>query len=875
MRKLTMNEMRKEFLDFFEERGHQRIESFSLIPQNDPSLLLINAGMVPLKDYFTGAKKMSGNKATSCQKCIRTDDIEEVGKTDRHGTFFEMLGNFSFGDYFKEESLGWAWEFLTEKMEIPAEKLWPSVYLEDEVAYNIWKDQIGVPEEKITRLGKEHNFWELEVGPSGPCSEIHYDRGEKYGCGSQGCRPGCDCDRYLEVWNVVFSEFIKDEEGNYNPAEKPNIDTGMGLERLALVLEEAENIFETSLLKGIISVIEDLSGKKYGQDDSVDVSIRIISDHMRAVTFLVFDGVVPSNEGRGYVMRRLTRRAIRHGKLIGIGGNFVEEVSRAIINAYKEPYPEMKKDEDRVYKIINREEDRFNETISQGLNLLNKLIEDHKKSNSSHISGEESFKLYDTYGFPIDLTKEIAEENDMLVDEEDFESLMLAQKERSRSSRLIDSGFKLDDKEIQTDAEETLFTGYKTLVDQAEVIGIFVDGNKVEKLSRGVDGVLITDKTPFYGEGGGQIGDIGKISSLNARGHIKDTKKNANSVYFHEFVLDEGEIAVGDAVVLEVDRLSRRATMKNHSATHLLHKALTQVLGEHVNQAGSLVDTEKLRFDFTHFEAVSDEDLQKIESIVNDLIERNLRVSANEMTMQEATAQGAIGLFEDKYQDIVRVVSMGGESVELCGGTHVNETSEIQMFKIISESGVSAGIRRIEAFTGLNVYKYLNKIEETLEKTAENLKTQTKDLVRRSETIVQELKDKDKEIEKIKLSIQKNKTEDLIDKVEKVNGIPILTHVFEDLDMDSLRSLADQYRDKLGSGLVVFANKAGDKVTFIATVSRDLIDRGLNAGNIVREVAKVAGGNGGGRPDFATAGGKDVSKTHDAIAHVMDLLEAI
>lgn len=868
-----MNELRTEFLEFFKEKDHNILESFSLVPVNDDSLLLINAGMAPLKDYFTGLKKMPKNRAASSQKCIRTADIEMVGKTARHGTFFEMLGNFSFGDYFKKEAIAWAWEFMTKVMEIDPEILWVSVYEEDDEAFDIWHNEIGVPKDRIVRLGKEDNFWELEVGPCGPCSEIYVDRGEKYGCGDPNCKPGCECDRFMEVWNLVFTQFNKDENGVYHPLDHPNIDTGMGLERLALVSEDVNNIFEVGVIRNIISTIEGLCGKEYNSDEKVDESIRVISDHVRAIVFLVSDGVVPSNEGRGYVLRRLIRRAIRHGRLIGITDEFVTKVAKPVIDSYKGSYPEIERDQERIFKIIVAEEDKFRETIMQGLERLNNLIEMYEKNALRTIDGKEVFRLYDTYGFPPDLTKEIASENQLDIDESGFHEMMKEQRIRSRESRQDDGGFHSSEIVIETELKNTEFTGYNNTMEQASILEIYKEGILVESLSCGEQGALIADKTCFYAESGGQVGDTGTISTTEGKAKVLDTQKKSNGAVIHYIEVVEGVIKSQESAGLLVDEDARKATMKNHSATHLLHKALRKVLGEHVNQAGSLVDKNRLRFDFSHYEAITKDQLREIERIVNELIENNLKVTFDEMSLVDANKMGAIGLFEDKYKDIVRVVAMGEQSIELCGGTHVNRTSEIQMFKILSESGIAAGVRRIEAITGHNVYMYLNSLQNNLETIAVNLKTNLNDVVKRSQNIVEELKEKDKQIEKIKLSLKSSSIDDILKGVDEVKGIKFLTHKFDDVDMDTLKKLGDQIRDKIGSAVVVLASQTDGKATFLATVTKDLVKKGINAGNIVREVSRIAGGNGGGRPDFATAGGKDISKIEEALNTVIKLIE--
>ena len=695
MKELNFNQLRKEYLDFFESKDHVRLKSYSLIPKTDKSLLLINAGMAPLKDYFLGVKKMSKNRATSSQKCIRTGDIDNVGKTHRHATFFEMLGNFSFGDYFKEDAIKWAWEFLTEVIELDKDKISVSVYEEDDEAYNIWKDIIGIPEYRIIRGDKEENFWEMEQGPCGPCSEIFYDRGEEY----EGD------DRVLEVWNLVFTQYNKDADGNYHPLEHPNIDTGMGLERLALVVEDAPNIFELKSFEPLLKKVEELSGKKYGQDEKVDESFRVIMDHSKAMTFLIYDGIVPSNEGRGYVLRRLIRRAYRHGKLIGIKNNFLEEVSKVVMEIYSAEYPELLEDQDRIFKIIKREEDNFQLTIDQGLEMLNNLINKVENSSNKVLSGKSVFKLYDTYGFPLDLTLEIAKDHGIEINQAEFESAMIEQKEKSRASKNFQVAW--DDEKINLDDfEKTTFLGYDLIKSEAKIIGI--RGIDKDSIEEGDKAIVILNATPFYGESGGQVGDIGYIYNENGKLRVTDTQKNADEVYYHIVEGIKGSVKLNDDVIAEVDKNRRIAIRKNHSATHLLNKALKEVLGNHIKQAGSFVSDERLRFDFTHFEAISTEDLKAIERIVNQKIFESLDVNVIQTSLQEAQQMNAVGEFEDKYKDIVRVIDMNGYSIELCGGTHVSNTSEIMMFKILHEVSVASGVRRIEAITGLNVYNYLN-----------------------------------------------------------------------------------------------------------------------------------------------------------------------
>ena len=866
MKKLELNEIRKEYLDFFEEKGHLRLKSYPLIPNNDKSLLLINAGMAPLKDYFTGVKKMSKSRATSSQKCIRTADIDNVGKTQRHGTFFEMLGNFSFGDYFKREAITWAWEFLTEKLEMDKNLLSVTVYEEDDEAYNIWRNEVGLPAEKIQKLGKEDNFWELEVGPCGPCSEIMYDRGEKY------TNPD---DRFMEIWNLVFTQFNKDKEGNYERLAHPNIDTGMGLERLTLVLEEKDNIFEIGLVDTIIKKIEEVSGVKYKSNEVSDISIRVIADHARAMTFLIYDGVIPSNEQRGYVLRRLIRRAARHGKLLGIKDNFLIDVSKVVMEAYKSEYPELLEDSERIFKILNAEESKFQETIEQGLGILNSYIEEEKANNSKVLAGDKAFKLYDTYGFPLDLTKEILEEQKMTVDEDSFNQNMQEQKVRAREGRNnASAGWSEKNTDYLKALETTELLGYTENVCNGKVIKLFKDEVEVSALNEGDKALLVSDRTVFYGEGGGQVGDIGIIENENCKIKVLDTKKNKNNGIFHSVEVISGKVNLNDELTFKIDINNRRDIMKNHSATHLLHQALIEVLGNHINQAGSLVDATKLRFDITHFEAISQEDLKKVEQIVNDKIALNLETVIKEMSLEESSKMGAIGLFEDKYKDVVRVVSFGGWSIELCGGTHVKNVSEIQMFKIISESSVAAGVRRIEATTGRNVYEYLKKTENQVEEVSNLLKCKKSELVNKVSSLTEEIKTLEKELKEMKSQMTLSSLDSFIADKKDIEGISFIAKKVEFENQNDLRDLIDKLRDKLGTSVIVFANVYQEKLTFTVGVSKDLNARKINAGNIVKEVAKLVGGNGGGRPDIASAGGKDLSKVDFALEQAEEILKA-
>ena len=876
MKKMGLNEIRKEFLDFFNEKGHLVAPSFSLIPKNDKSLLLINAGMAPLKPYFTGAQEPPRRRMATCQKCVRTGDIENVGKTARHATFFEMLGNFSFGDYFKKEAIEWAWQFMTERMEIPVEKLWVSVYEEDDEAYEIWNKHIGISSERIVRLGKEDNFWELEVGPCGPCSEIYVDRGEKFGCGSEDCKPGCDCDRYVEVWNLVFSQYDKDEEGNYNPVPHPNIDTGMGLERIAAVMQEAESIFTTDVISLLLKKVEERSGITYGKDDKKDMSIRVITDHIRAITFLVSDGVLPSNEGRGYVLRRLIRRAARHGKLLGIENDFLNDLAKVVAELWGEAYPDLVERLPQIQKIIKIEEEKFQETIDQGINILNEYIESMLNNDEKVLDGTLAFKLYDTYGFPLDLTKEILVEQGLSVDDAGFNLEMEKQRERARKAREEgdnnawgkDSLLSIDNK------VKTEFLGYAKTDLDSTIIEVLKEEESVESLELHEKGIILLDRTPFYPEGGGQVGDVGLIKGSNFIAKVTDTKKNGSGQILHFVEIVEGTLLKGSVVHAVVDKSTRLSTARNHSVTHLLHKALKEVLGEHVNQAGSLVMPDKLRFDFTHFEALKKDEIDRIEEIVNEKIFDSLEVTILETTLEEARKQGATALFDEKYGDTVRLVKIGEYSKELCGGTHVSNSSQIGIFKILSESGIASGVRRIEAITGRKAYEHFAEMDMQLLKIADTLKTNKRDVVNRAQQIVDEIRHLEKEVEKLKSDLANSKLNDIISESIEVNGVKIISKRIDNMDMDSLRQLGDKIRDSLNSILVVLGSVKDNKVSFVAMATKDLVDRGIHAGNIVREVAKVTGGGGGGRPDMAQAGGKDSSKIEDALKIVKDIVES-
>lgn len=876
MKNLGLHEIRREYLEFFKSKEHLILPSFSLIPKNDKSLLLIGAGMAPLKKYFTGELTPPNNRLATCQKCIRTGDIENVGKTDRHATFFEMLGNFSFGDYFKKEAIEWAWEFLTVNLEIPKEDLWVTIYLDDDEAHEIWKNVIGVPEEKIVRLGKEDNFWELEVGPSGPCSEIYVDRGKEYGCGCEDCKPGCDCDRFIEVWNLVFTQFDKDEKGVYHPLPNPNIDTGMGLERIATVLQKTNNIFEIDAIQDILKKIEELANYEYGTNPRLDQSIRVITDHIRAITFLVSDLVRPSNEGRGYVLRRLIRRAARHGILLSIRGSFLYELADIVIDSWGEEYSELAKNRETIKAVILKEEEKFLETLDQGVNILNEYIKELKKNIKDTLSGKDAFKLYDTFGFPVDLTEEILREQNLKVDISGFEKNMEDQRERARKARDTNDSVgwsHSENEELFKDINST-FIGYEHVKTNAKIVAIFSDGKKVSEVSEGEKAIIFLDNTPFYGESGGQVGDTGKIYNEKFICEVLDTKKTKSGKNYCILRVEEG-LLTSSEVTAEVDEQRRNAIRRNHSVTHLLHKALKEVVGDHVNQAGSEVLDNRLRFDFTNFEAISKEDLNTIEKLVNEKIYSNLNVETIVTTLPEAMELGALGLFEEKYGDEVRIVKMGDFSMELCGGTHVSNTSEIGMFKILSEGGISSGVRRIEAITGLNVYEYLTTINDHINNIAETLKTNKVNILKRIMQNIDMLKEKSKELENLKHLKANDELDEIINNAKEINGINLALYDTKDVEMQELRDLADKVRDKLDSAVVLLASTVGEKVIFVCTVSKNLIEKGIKAGDLVRAAAEKTGGSGGGRPDMATAGGKDKEKIREALNTVKELINKI
>ncbi|MDW0090168.1 alanine--tRNA ligase [Clostridioides difficile] len=875
MEKMGLNEIRSKFLEFFESKGHYVANSYSLVPNNDKSLLLINSGMAPLKNYFSGVEVPPSVRMCTSQKCIRTGDIENVGITARHATFFEMMGNFSFGDYFKRESIKWGWEFVTEWLNIPEDKIWVTVYEEDDDSYDIWAKEMNFPEERMVRLGKDDNFWEIGTGPCGPCSEIYFDRGEEYGCDNPDCKPGCDCDRYLEFWNHVFTQFDRDEEGNYSLLENKNIDTGMGLERMGCIMQGVDTIFEVDTIKSILEAVEKLTGVKYGENPKNDISIRIITDHIRAVTFLVSDGVLPSNEGRGYVLRRLLRRAARHGKLLGVKELFLQKLIDEVIKVNDKAYPVLVEKESYIKKVVGIEEEKFNETIDQGTEILNSYIEVLKNEGKTVLSGQEAFKLYDTYGFPIDLTKEILEEEHLSVDEKAFNEEMEKQKERARNARgnMDGESWKEDPLSKLESTVDSTFNGYSEIYGEGTIEAIVKDDELVQSAKEGDKVSIVLDNTTFYPEGGGQVGDCGLITNENLVLEVLNTKKGANNSIKHIGIIKSGKISNGDKVKTLVDGETRMSAARNHSATHLLHKALREVLGEHVNQAGSLVTPERLRFDITHFEAISNEELKVIEEKVNNVILSSLDIKCDIMNIKEAKEKGATALFGEKYGDEVRVVSMGDYSTELCGGTHLTNTSQVGMFKILSEGGVAAGVRRIEAITGKAVYEYLKERDGIISEVCVNLKSKEDNLIQRISSLLEENKNLSKELHDMKAKMSLQSVDSIFDSKVEVNGVNLITNKFEGMDMDTLRETADNLRDKLGSGVVVLANVVDDKVNFVVTATKDVLDKGIHSGNIVREVAKIAGGKGGGRPNMAQAGASDVSKVDQALSYASEVIK--
>ncbi len=880
-----LNELREKYLSFFESKGHLRLGSFPLVPKNDNSLLLINSGMAPMKKWFLGQEEPPRHRVTTCQKCIRTPDIERVGITARHGTYFEMLGNFSFQDYFKTEAIHWAWEFLTGVLEIPAELLYISVYEDDDEAWDIWTKEVGIPEDHMVRFGKEDNFWEHGSGPCGPCSEIYFDRGPEHGCGKPDCKVGCDCDRYMEVWNLVFSQFDSDGKGTYTRLEKPNIDTGMGLERLACVMQNVGNLFEVDTVRAILNHVERISGHIYGQDEKTDISIRVITDHIRSTTFMVSDGILPSNEGRGYVLRRLLRRAARHGRMLGIDRPFLTELVDTVIHENKAGYPELEEHADYIKKVIGTEEERFYKTIDQGLNILNGLLDNIAKAALSGkekiLSGIDAFKLNDTFGFPLDLTREIAAEAGVTVDEENFQAEMKKQKEKARQDRLSRdiSGWAAD-LFGELDAEPTVFTGYDVLEDKGTVLALS-DGEELQDAVSTDDGakegvLVVLDRTPFYAESGGQVADTGVIvTASGARLEVKAVKKTPKGFFVHTCTLTEGTAQVGESVTASVAKGRRRAIARNHTSAHLLQKALREVLGSHVHQAGSYEDDERVRFDFTHFSAVTPEELALVEHIVNQKIFEALDVTVRNMPLAEAKKMGAMALFGEKYGDIVRVVDVNGWSTEFCGGTHVSNTAQLGCFKILSESSVAAGVRRIEGTTGTGVLRLLDERTEMLHKVAGSLKVNNlKDLPLRAEGVAAEVKSLTRELEQLKSEVAASKIDGLFENAADVNGIKIVSAYFSGTAPEALRGMCEKIRDKAPNVVSALVGSTDGKISLVVCCGKGAQDAGLKAGALVKQIAVIAGGNGGGKPDLAMAGLKDATKIDEALNAVPGIVAA-
>ena len=878
MKYMGVNELREQFLKFWETKDHLRHASFSLIPENDKSLLLIAAGMAPLKPYFSGAQVPPRKRMTTAQKCIRTNDIDNVGHTARHATFFEMLGNFSFGDYFKEGAINWGWEFITspEWLDIPKDKLWATIYLDDDEAFRIWHEQVGMPEERIVRLGKDDNFWEIGTGPCGPCSEVYYDRGPEYGCGKPDCRPGCDCDRYMEFWNYVFTQFDRQEDGSYVPLAHPNIDTGMGLERMACIMQGVDSIYNIDTMHEILQEVCRLSGVPYHDGAAkTDVSLRIITDHVRTVSFMIGDGILPSNEGRGYILRRLLRRAARHGRLLGIEGAFINDVAEKVFEQYGEAYPELIERRDYIRKIISIEEAKFDQTIESGTSVLDGYMASAKAAGTNQLTGEQVFKLYDTFGFPIELTQEIAEEQGFTVDEEGFRACMQQQKDQARAARKAeDNEGWLDESAMFKDFPETEFTGYESLAMDAKVLGLVRGMSTFKSAGEGEEIRIVLDRTPFYAEGGGQVGDQGVLENDGFTAVITDTIK-VGGVYVHKAVVTAGEVSVGDTVTACVDEIRRHAIARNHTATHLLQKALRTVLGDHVEQAGSLVNEEELRFDFTHFEAISAEDLAKVEDIVNTEILKFTDVETKIMPIEEAKKLGAMMLFGEKYGDSVRVVNVPGFSMEFCGGTHVANIGQIGCLHIVAEQGVAAGTRRITAVTGSAVNAMLAEEQAKIDAASASLKTSAAGLEKRAEDVAAELKALRKELEDLKAKAAQEGAGDLLKSAKTYGGARLIEHTFEDAGIDELRNISDQIKAAEKAVVMVFAALNGEKATLMVSVTDDLTEKGYHAGNMVKEIAKAAGGGGGGKADMAQAGAKDISKLPDAFAVAEQLMEAL
>ena len=874
MKPYGLNELREMFLRFFETKGHLRLPSFSLIPQDDASLLLINSGMAPMKPYFKGDKEPPRHRVCTCQKCIRTGDIENIGKTARHGTYFEMLGNFSFGDYFKHEAIAWSWEFLTSPdwVGLDPERLYPSVYEKDDEAFNIWRDEIGIPESRITRLGKEDNFWEHGSGPCGPCSEIYFDRGEEYGCGKPDCAPGCDCDRYMEVWNNVFSQFDNDGNGNYSDLIQKNIDTGMGLERLAVVCQGVDSLFDVDTVMNITHKVSEITGAHYGDSHKTDVSLRVITDHIRASVMMISDGILPSNEGRGYVLRRLLRRAARHGKLLGVNEPFLYQVVDMVVHENECQYPELREKQAYITRVIRNEEENFAKTIDAGMHIFSDLLAEHQAKGELVFSGADAFKLYDTYGFPIDLTREMVQEQDMTVDEDAFQNLMEQQRVRARKAREALGDLAWAGVDLGLDPTPTQFTGHDHTVDQGTILAIVCDGEVCSEIDEGKQGVLVLDCTPFYAEMGGQVADHGVIETDGALFQVTDVQKDKAGKFLHHGVMHSGHLQVEQTVTARIDTDRRKAIMRAHSATHLLQAALREVLGDHVHQAGSLVEPDRLRFDLTHFSAITPEELERVNEIVGDWILDGMDVTVSEMSMAQAKASGATALFSEKYGDVVRVVNMGGKSIELCGGTHVDNTAKIGPFRITGESSVASGVRRVEAITGKAYLREMEAVNRRMYAAAEVLHAKPADLIAKAKGFTAELKEARQNVERMKEKILHSDVDRFLYASKNIGGIKVITTTRTDLDAGDLRKLGDFLRDKEPKIVGVLASVNDGKVTLLAVCGKEAVASGIKAGDIIKAIAPICGGKGGGKPDSAMGGGTEVSKVDDALAAVDDLI---
>ena len=874
MKPYGLNELREMFLRFFETKGHLRLPSFSLIPQDDASLLLINSGMAPMKPYFKGDKEPPRHRVCTCQKCIRTGDIENIGKTARHGTYFEMLGNFSFGDYFKHEAIAWSWEFLTSPdwVGLDPERLYPSVYEKDDEAFNIWRDEIGIPESRITRLGKDDNFWEHGSGPCGPCSEIYFDRGEEYGCGKPDCAPGCDCDRYMEVWNNVFSQFDNDGNGNYSDLIQKNIDTGMGLERLAVVCQGVDSLFDVDTVMNITHKVSEITGAHYGDSHKTDVSLRVITDHIRASVMMISDGILPSNEGRGYVLRRLLRRAARHGKLLGVNEPFLYQIVDMVVHENECQYPELREKQAYITRVIRNEEENFAKTIDAGMHIFSDLLAEHQAKGERVFSGADAFKLYDTYGFPIDLTREMVQEQDMTVDEDAFQDLMEQQRVRARKAREALGDLAWAGVDLGLDPTPTQFTGYDHTVDQGTILAIVCDGEVCSEIDEGKQGVLVLDCTPFYAEMGGQVADHGVIETDGALFQVTDVQKDKAGKFLHYGVMHSGHLQVEQTVTARIDTDRRKAIMRAHSATHLLQAALREVLGDHVHQAGSLVEPDRLRFDLTHFSAITPDELERVNEIVSDWILDGMDVTVSETSMAQAKASGATALFSEKYGDVVRVVNMGGKSIELCGGTHVDNTAKIGPFRITGESSVASGVRRVEAITGKAYLREMEAVNRRMYAAAEVLHAKPADLIAKAKGFTAELKEARQNVERMKEKILHSDVDRFLYASKNIGGIKVITTTRTDLEAGDLRKLGDFLRDKDPDTVAVLATATENKVTFVAVCGKNAVARGIRAGDLVRAVSAVTGGKGGGKPDSAMGGGSEVLKIDDALAIVDDFV---